>query len=77
MRLISVSVSPLVAASAQSIYAFGSGLALVAFTYLSGLRYDQLGALVFVVMALFSGIAIPVALTIPLTESWKAAGKRS
>ena len=68
MRLIGISVSPLLAATAQSIYAFGSAIASAALTYLSGILYGQLGALGFLAMALLCGLAIPIALLLPRAQ---------
>ena len=69
MRLIGVSVSPRLAATAQSIYAFGSAIASAALTYLSGILYEQLGAIGFLAMALLCGLAIPIALSLPRAKS--------
>ena len=68
MRLIGFSVSPLLAATAQSIYAFGSAIASAALTYLSGILYEQLGALGFLAMALLCALAIPIALILPRAQ---------
>jgi MFS transporter, PPP family, 3-phenylpropionic acid transporter len=68
MRLIGISVSPLLAATAQSIYHFGSAIASAALTYLSGILYGQLGALGFLAMALLCGLAVPVALLLPRAQ---------
>jgi PPP family 3-phenylpropionic acid transporter len=65
IRLIGVAVSPLLAATAQSIYAFGSAIASATLTYLSGILYEQLGALGFLAMATLCGLAIPIALLLP------------
>jgi PPP family 3-phenylpropionic acid transporter len=65
MRVIGVSVSPLLAATAQSMYAFGSAIASAALTFMSGILYEQLGALGFLAMALLCGLAIPFALLLP------------
>ncbi len=65
MRVIGVSVSPLLAATAQSIYAFGSAIASAALTLMSGILYEHLGALGFLAMALLCGLAIPFALLLP------------
>ena len=69
MRLIGVSVSPRLAATAQSIYAFGSAIASAALTYLSGILYEQLSAIGFLAMALLCGLAIPIALSLPRAKS--------
>jgi len=77
MRLIGVSVSPLLLATAQSIYAFGHTIASAALTYLSGILYEQLGALGFLAMALLCGFAIPVAFLLPSTQTHRRAEQPS
>jgi PPP family 3-phenylpropionic acid transporter len=75
MRLIAVSVSPLLAATAQSIYAFGSTIASAALTYLSGILYEQLGALGFLAMALLCGLGMPIAWQLPRSNPHRKEGK--
>ena len=65
MHVISVSVSPLLAATAQSIYAFGSATASAVLTFLAGTLYGQLGASLFLVMALICALAIPFTFSLP------------
>jgi PPP family 3-phenylpropionic acid transporter len=69
MRLIGVSVSPLLLATAHSIYAFGHTIESAPLTYLSGILYEQLGALGFLAMALLCGLAVPVAFLLPSTQN--------
>jgi PPP family 3-phenylpropionic acid transporter len=68
MRLIGFSVSRGLAATAQSIYAFGSAIASAALTYLSGILYEQFGAAGFLAMALLCALAIPTALMLPRAQ---------
>jgi PPP family 3-phenylpropionic acid transporter len=65
MRVMSVSVPPQLAATAQSIYAFGSAVASATLTYASGILYGQLGGLLFLAMALLSALAIPISFSLP------------
>jgi len=76
MRLIGISVSPLLLATAQSVYAFGHTIASAALTYLSGILYEQLGALGFLAMALLCGLAIPIALILPRSKSTEDIAKQ-
>ena len=68
MRLIGFSVSPQLAATAQSIYAFGSAITSAALTYVSGILYEQLGPAGFLAMALLCALAIPIALILPRAQ---------
>ena len=65
MRLIRFAVSPVFAATAQSVYAFGPAIASAVLTYFSGFLYQELGALGFLAMASLCGLAIPIALLLP------------
>jgi PPP family 3-phenylpropionic acid transporter len=65
MRVISVSVAPQLAATAQSIYAFGSAIASATLTYISGILYEQLGGLLFLAMALLCALVIPISFSLP------------
>jgi PPP family 3-phenylpropionic acid transporter len=76
MRLIGVSVSALLSATAQSIYAFGHTIASAALTYLSGILYERIGALGFLVMALLCGLAIPIAFLLPSTQNLSRSVRR-
>jgi PPP family 3-phenylpropionic acid transporter len=65
MRVISVSVSTRLAATAQSIYAFGSAIASAMLTYVCGILYAQLGGLLFLAMAGLCALAIPISFSLP------------
>ncbi len=61
MRLLSVTVPPALAATAQALYhTVGAGLASVMLTLLSGWAYGQFGARAFWIMALICALALPV-----------------
>jgi PPP family 3-phenylpropionic acid transporter len=61
MRMMATLVPAGTAGTAQSIYAFGSGLATAALTLLSGILYARFGAVAFFPMALLCGVALPCA----------------
>lgn len=61
MRLMGSIVPISLAATAQAIYAFGSGFATAALTFLSGILYARYGGAAFFPMAVLCGIALPVA----------------
>lgn len=61
MRLMGSIVPISLAATAQAIYAFGSGFATAALTFLSGILYARYGGTAFFPMAVLCGIALPVA----------------
>jgi PPP family 3-phenylpropionic acid transporter len=65
MTVIGVSVPPRLAATAQTVYAFGTAITTAALTYASGLLYGTFGAQGFVAMALLCALAIPFALALP------------
>lgn len=62
MRVISVTVPPRLAATAQAMYGLGAGAATAVLTLASGGLYARLGAQAFLVMALLCALAIPLAL---------------
>jgi PPP family 3-phenylpropionic acid transporter len=62
MRIIALIVPIHLAATAQALYAVGSGAAVALLTLLSGQLYGQLGAHGFLVMALLSAFALRPAL---------------
>jgi MFS transporter, PPP family, 3-phenylpropionic acid transporter len=62
MRIIALIVPIHLAATAQALYAVGSGAAVALLTLLSGQLYGQLGAQGFLVMALLSAFALRPAL---------------
>ncbi|MEH2622806.1 PPP family 3-phenylpropionic acid transporter [Bradyrhizobium sp. AZCC 1719] len=61
MRLMAALVPARMAATAQAIYAFGSGVVTAALTLLSGLFYARYGGGAFVAMAVLCGLALPLA----------------
>lgn len=61
MRIMGVSVSTRVAATAQSLYAFGSGSMTAAMTFLSGLLYASHAGAAFLLMAVLCAVALPFA----------------
>jgi PPP family 3-phenylpropionic acid transporter len=61
MRLIAVIVPAHLAATAQAIYAFGVGLATALLMLVSGSLYGHFGAQAFLLMALLSAAALPLA----------------
>lgn len=61
MRLMGSIVPISLAATAQAIYAFGSGFATAALTFLSGILYARYGGAAFFPMAVLCGIALPFA----------------
>jgi PPP family 3-phenylpropionic acid transporter len=61
MRLMGSIVPISLAATAQTIYAFGSGFATAALTFLSGILYARYGGAAFFPMAVLCGIALPFA----------------
>ncbi len=61
MRMMRTLVPAGLAATAQSIYAFGSGSATAALTLFSGTLYASYGGAAFFPMAILCGIAVPVA----------------
>lgn len=61
MRLMGSIVPISLAATAQAIYAFGSGFATAALTFLSGILYARYGGTAFFPMAVLCGIALPFA----------------
>ncbi|WP_028348145.1 MFS transporter [Bradyrhizobium murdochi] len=61
MRLMAALVPAKLAATAQAIYAFGSGVVTAALTLLSGLFYARYGGGAFVAMAVLCGLALPLA----------------
>jgi PPP family 3-phenylpropionic acid transporter len=60
MRLISATVPPHLAATAQAMYAFGGGAASALLTLAAGKLYADLGAQGFLAMALLCGVAVPL-----------------
>jgi MFS transporter, PPP family, 3-phenylpropionic acid transporter len=60
MRILVMVTPSTLAATAQSIYAFGIGLCSVALTYCSGLLYERVGNGGFFVMAAVAAAAMPV-----------------
>jgi PPP family 3-phenylpropionic acid transporter len=65
MRVLSVSIPSHLAATAQSIYAFGAALASAALTYLSGILYGGFGAVAFLAMAALCAVAMPLTFRLP------------
>jgi MFS transporter, PPP family, 3-phenylpropionic acid transporter len=61
MRTMATLVPARAAGTAQALYAFGSGLATAALTFLSGILYARFGAAAFFPMALLCGLALPCA----------------
>lgn len=61
MRIMATLVPARLSATAQSFYAFGSGLTTAALTLLSGTLYARYGGLSFLLMAGLCGIALPFA----------------
>ena len=61
MRIMATLVPISLAATAQAIYAFGSGFATAALTFLSGILYARYGGEAFFPMAVLCGIALPFA----------------
>jgi MFS transporter, PPP family, 3-phenylpropionic acid transporter len=61
MRMMSGLIPINLSATAQTIYAFGSGLATTALTLLSGALYASYGGLAFLPMAALCAIALPLA----------------
>ena len=53
--------APHLAATAQSLYAFGAGLATALTMLTSGYLYGQFGAQAFLLMAVLCGVALPLA----------------
>jgi PPP family 3-phenylpropionic acid transporter len=69
MGVIGASVPSRLAATAQSIYAFGGGIASAFLSYLSGILYGEFGALAFLIMAVLCLIAIPIAFSVARVQS--------
>ena len=61
MRIMGTLVPTSLAATAQAIYAFGSGFATAALTLLSGTLYARYGGVSFFPMAVLCGVALPFA----------------
>jgi MFS transporter, PPP family, 3-phenylpropionic acid transporter len=61
MRMMATLVPIPMAATAQALYAFGSGAVTAALTLLSGFIYARYGGGAFVAMAVLCGIALPLA----------------
>jgi PPP family 3-phenylpropionic acid transporter len=61
MRLIGTIVPVHLAATGQALYALAAGLATMSFTFVSGRLYASYGGEAFLPMALFCGLAIPLA----------------
>jgi len=61
MRMMVDLVPANLSATAQGLYAFASGLMTTALTLLSGTLYAWYGGASFLVMAIFCGVAIPIA----------------
>lgn len=61
MRVIGNVVPSRVAATAQTLYAFGAGLVTAGLTWLSGTLYADHGGLAFLAMAVLCVVALPVA----------------
>jgi PPP family 3-phenylpropionic acid transporter len=61
MRIMGTLVPPRSSATAQTFYAFGSGLATAALTLLSGTLYAKYGGASFFAMAVLCGVALPFA----------------
>jgi PPP family 3-phenylpropionic acid transporter len=61
MRMMGTLVPPSLSATAQTFYAFGSGLATAALTLLSGTLYARYGGVSFFPMAVLCGVALPFA----------------
>jgi len=61
MRIMATIVPAHLAATAQALYALGSGLAIALLTLVSGLLYGQLGGQAFLVMAVLCAVALPSA----------------
>ena len=61
MRIMAAVVPKHLSATAQSLYAFGTGLVTAALTALSGLAYAALGGASFFAMAALCAIALPAA----------------
>jgi PPP family 3-phenylpropionic acid transporter len=61
MRLIAAIVPPHLAATAQAMYALGAGASTALLTWASGALYARLGAHAFLLMALLSAAAVPLA----------------
>jgi PPP family 3-phenylpropionic acid transporter len=61
MRIMATLVPINLAATAQAIYAFGSGFATAALTFFSGIQYAKYGGAAFFPMAVLCGIALPFA----------------
>ena len=69
MRLIAVIAPPHLAATAQSLYAFGAGLATALTMLTSGYLYGQFGAQAFLLMAVLCGVALPLAFRLRADDS--------
>jgi len=69
MRVVGATVPARLAATAQSIYAFGAAIASAILSYLSGILYGGFGAQAFLVMALLCALSIPIALSMPHTRA--------
>jgi PPP family 3-phenylpropionic acid transporter len=61
MRVMRNVVAPGVAATAQTLYAFGAGLVTAALTSVSGMLYARYGGLAFLAMAALCVLALPFA----------------
>lgn len=61
MRMMGILIPVRLAATAQAVYAFGSGLVTVALTLLSGMLYATYGGAAFFPMAILCGVAVPFA----------------
>ena len=68
MRIIALVVPIHLAATAQALYAVGSGAAIALMTVVSGQLYGQLGAHAFLAMALLCALALPPALRLQVAK---------
>ena len=68
MRIIALVVPIHLAATAQALYAVGSGAAIALMTVVSGQLYGQLGAHAFLAMALLCALALPPALGLQVAK---------
>ena len=68
MRIIALIVPIHLAATAQALYAVGSGAAIALMTVVSGQLYGQLGAHAFLAMALLCALALPPALGLQVAK---------
>jgi PPP family 3-phenylpropionic acid transporter len=61
MRMMQMLVPARLAATGQSIYAFGAGCSTAVLTLLSGILYAKSGGVAFLPMAILCGVALPLA----------------